>query len=90
MINVRPPINTPNICGLLSIDAARLAGGALCMQNEVGKGSFQELDQVAAVRPFCKFTVRATRASDIAAALRDAHKASMLPGYCILPGLAVH
>lgn len=29
-------------------------------QNELGKGSFQELDQVAATAPYCKYAGRAT------------------------------
>ena len=45
------------------------------VQDEIGKGSFQELDQLAAVRPFCKLTVQATSPDKIAAALKQVHQA---------------
>eukprot|EP00967_Tisochrysis_lutea_P136930 scaffold244908_cov25-Tisochrysis_lutea.AAC.1 len=31
------------------------------LQGELGKGAFQELDQVAALRPFCKYAASASR-----------------------------
>ena len=45
-------------------------------QSELGKGSFQELDQVAAVRPFTKYAGRAACARDIAPVLTAAVKAT--------------
>ena len=36
-----------------------------CDQRDVGKGDFQELDQIAAVKPFSKFSVKATSISEI-------------------------
>ena len=49
----------------------------MCAQSELGKGSFQELDQVAAVRPFTKYAGRAACARDIAPALTAAVKATV-------------
>ncbi|KAK9828489.1 hypothetical protein WJX72_000277 [[Myrmecia] bisecta] len=45
-------------------------------QGEVGKGAFQELDQVAAVRQFCKYAGRATSIRDIPAIITAAVKAA--------------
>ncbi|KAK1298800.1 2-hydroxyacyl-CoA lyase [Acorus calamus] len=36
-----------------------------CDQADAGRGDFQELDQVEAVKPFSKFSAKATRASEI-------------------------
>ena len=43
----------------------------------MGKGAFQELDQVAAVQRFTKYSGRAKRASDIPGIIRAAVKASL-------------
>ena len=43
----------------------------------MGKGAFQELDQVAAVQRFTKYTGRAKRASDISGIIRAAVQASV-------------
>ena len=47
------------------------------MQNEVGKGSFQELDQVAAVAPFVKYAGKARTAGDISAVVSSAAKVAV-------------
>ncbi len=46
-------------------------------QREVGHGSFQELDQVAAAAPYCKYAGRATRLVEIAQVVYDAVNASV-------------
>ena len=43
----------------------------------MGKGAFQELDQVAAVQRFTKYSGRAKRASDIPGVIRAAVRASV-------------
>ncbi|RMZ52179.1 hypothetical protein APUTEX25_001569 [Auxenochlorella protothecoides] len=45
-----------------------------CETGEVGKGSFQELDQVAAVRPYTKFAGQARAVGEIPAVLEAAFK----------------
>jgi thiamine pyrophosphate-dependent acetolactate synthase large subunit-like protein len=45
-------------------------------QGEIGKGSFQELNQVEAVRQFCKYAGRATSVRDIGPIITAAVKAS--------------
>jgi len=39
--------------------------GVLCLlaplQGDIGRGAFQELDQVKALHPFCKHAARASR-----------------------------
>jgi thiamine pyrophosphate-dependent acetolactate synthase large subunit-like protein len=52
--------------------AARYVGS----QGEIGKGSFQELNQVEAVRQFCKYAGRATSVRDIGPIITAAVKAS--------------
>ena len=58
--------------------------------EEVGKGSFQELDQLEAVCPFCKFTAKARAPGDIPALLqqalqaRTAHLLAKLAAYSAL------
>jgi 2-hydroxyacyl-CoA lyase 1 len=53
-----------------------LSGSAVTA--EVGRGgAFQELDQVSAAAPFCKFAARAAAPSDIPAALAAAIKAAV-------------
>jgi len=44
---------------------------------EAGRGGFQELDQVAAAAPFCKFAARAAAAADVVPALAAAIKAAV-------------
>lgn len=46
-------------------------------QREVGHGSFQELDQVAAAAPYCKFAGRATRLVEIAGVVQGAVAAAV-------------
>lgn len=57
-----------------------------CDQKDFGKGDFQELDQIAAVKPFAKFAAKATDISEIPrlvlAVLRRA--VSGRPGGCYL------
>ncbi|KFM25904.1 Putative peroxisomal-coenzyme A synthetase [Auxenochlorella protothecoides] len=48
-----------------------------CETGEVGKGSFQELDQVAAVRPYTKFAGQARAVGEIPAVLEAAFKAAV-------------
>ncbi|XP_061337364.1 2-hydroxyacyl-CoA lyase [Gastrolobium bilobum] len=36
-----------------------------CDQNDVGRGDFQELDQIEAVKPFSKFSIKATNITEI-------------------------
>uniref|UniRef100_A0A7C9D3D6 2-hydroxyacyl-CoA lyase n=1 Tax=Opuntia streptacantha TaxID=393608 RepID=A0A7C9D3D6_OPUST len=57
-----------------------------CDQGDVGKGDFQELDQIAAVKPFSKFSVKATSISEIPKSVFDAlaHAVSGRPGGCYL------
>ncbi len=57
------------------------------MQNEVGKGSFQELDQVAAVAPFVKYAGRARSVGEISAVITSAAQVS--PSSSILSGYRV-
>lgn len=49
------------------------------LQNELGKGSFQELDQIAAVRPFCKAALQARSSADIAPTLVRAYQVGRPP-----------
>lgn len=44
------------------------------MQSELGKGSFQELDQVSAVKQFTKFAGQAKSVKDIAQVINTAVK----------------
>ena len=44
------------------------------LQGEIGKGAFQELDQVAAVQQFCKYAGRANSLGEIAAVVTAAVK----------------
>ena len=50
----------------------------MALQNEIGKGAFQELDQVRAVEQFCKFAGQAKTASDIVPTITAALKVSPL------------
>lgn len=45
-----------------------------CLQAELGKGSFQELDQVAAVKQFTKYAEQAKTVKDIAGIIESAVK----------------
>ncbi|KAK1326849.1 2-hydroxyacyl-CoA lyase [Acorus calamus] len=57
-----------------------------CDQSDVGRGDFQELDQVEAVKPFSKFSAKATRASEIPRLVSEclAKTVSGRPGGCYL------
>ena len=46
-------------------------------QGEIGKGAFQELDQVAAVKPFTKYAGQAKSAAEIPAVLKAAVQAAV-------------
>ena len=46
------------------------------MQNELGKGAFQELDQVKAVQQFCKYAGQAASSRDIVPTVTAAVKVS--------------
>jgi thiamine pyrophosphate-dependent acetolactate synthase large subunit-like protein len=50
-----------------------------CEQGEVGKGAFQELDQVAAAGQHAKWAGRAQRAADIPRLLADAFQVGRPP-----------
>ena len=54
------------------------------LQAELGKGSFQELDQVAAVRRFTKFARQAKRTQDIAPIIEAAVKVHFAHCACLL------
>lgn len=47
-------------------------------QEEVGKGAFQELDQVAAARQLTKYAARATSAADVPRIVREAFEVCLL------------
>ncbi|GAU43883.1 hypothetical protein TSUD_399310 [Trifolium subterraneum] len=55
-------------------------------QNDVGRGDFQELDQIEAVKPFTKFAVKATHISQIPNCVAQVldHAVSGRPGGCYL------
>lgn len=57
-----------------------------CDQNDVGRGDFQELDQIEAVKPFSKFSVKVKHVSEIPDSVaRVLHWAkSGRPGGCYL------
>ncbi|XP_020098916.1 2-hydroxyacyl-CoA lyase-like [Ananas comosus] len=57
-----------------------------CDQADFGKGDFQELDQIAAVKPFVKLAVKAARVADIPPLVREvlAVAAAGRPGGCYL------
>ncbi|XP_039125955.1 2-hydroxyacyl-CoA lyase [Dioscorea cayenensis subsp. rotundata] len=57
-----------------------------CDQKDFGKGDFQELDQIAAVKPFVKFSAKATDISQIPCLVFEAlhHSISGRPGGCYL------
>ena len=44
------------------------------MQNELGKGSFQELDQVKVVKQFTKYAGQAKKVQDIVSVIESAVK----------------
>lgn len=48
-----------------------------CLQGELGKGSFQELDQVAAVKQFTKFAGQAKSVKDIVPTITKAVQVSL-------------
>ena len=49
----------------------------MLFQGEIGKGAFQELDQVAAVKPFTKYAGQAKSAAEIPAVLKAAVQAAV-------------
>ncbi|KAJ0989132.1 hypothetical protein J5N97_007488 [Dioscorea zingiberensis] len=57
-----------------------------CDQKDFGKGDFQELDQITAVKPFVKFSAKATDISQIPRLVFEAlhHSISGRPGGCYL------
>lgn len=57
-----------------------------CDQRDFGRGDFQELDQMAAVKPFSKFSVKATNIKLIPKSIFDVlhHAGSGRPGGCYL------
>lgn len=57
-----------------------------CDQNDVGRGDFQELDQIEAVKPFSKFSIKAKHVSEIPNAVAQVlhWSASGRPGGCYL------
>lgn len=57
-----------------------------CDQADFGRGDFQELDQIAAVKPFSKFSVKATNINQIPSAVFQAlqRAGSGRPGGCYL------
>ena len=57
-----------------------------CNQNDSGRGDFQELDQIEAVKPFTKFAVKATHISQIPNCVAQVldHAVSGRPGGCYL------
>ncbi|KAL4178676.1 hypothetical protein AMTRI_Chr13g116280 [Amborella trichopoda] len=65
-----------------------------CDQASAGKGDFQELDQLAATRPFTKFSGRATTIREIPAVVANALASSALgrpgPVYIDLPSDVLH
>ncbi|XP_071706489.1 2-hydroxyacyl-CoA lyase [Rutidosis leptorrhynchoides] len=57
-----------------------------CDQNDFGRGDFQELDQIAAVKPFVKFSVKVKNVTEIPNAVFTVidHAGSGRPGGCYL------
>ncbi|XP_010279424.1 PREDICTED: 2-hydroxyacyl-CoA lyase [Nelumbo nucifera] len=57
-----------------------------CDQKDFGRGDFQELDQIAAVKPFVKFAAKVTDISEIPTHVFDVitHAISGRPGGCYL------
>ncbi|KAK4759672.1 hypothetical protein SAY87_022803 [Trapa incisa] len=57
-----------------------------CDQEDFGRGDFQELDQIEAVKPFSKFSARATTISEIPSCVAQVidHALSGRPGGCYL------
>lgn len=57
-----------------------------CDQADFGKGDFQELDQIAAVKPFVKFSAKATDVRQIPGLVQEVvrHSLSGRPGGCYL------
>ncbi|KAF5836346.1 hypothetical protein DUNSADRAFT_6033 [Dunaliella salina] len=57
--------------------------------GELGKGAFQELDQVAALRPFCKYAASVPSVGDVGRVLAQALRATAMgrpgPAYVDLP-----
>lgn len=51
------------------------------LQNEVGKGAFQELDQCAAAAPYTRASVQAKCLEDIPLCIESACRAAMSHGY---------
>ena len=49
------------------------------LQNEVGKGAFQELDQLAAVQQYVKYAGQAASTADIPRVVAEAFQVGSLP-----------
>lgn len=60
----------------------------MSVQNEIGKGAFQELDQVRAVQQFCKYAGSASSAKDIVPTITAALKVT--PSPLALPPPPIH
>lgn len=62
---------------------------SLLFQGEIGKGAFQELNQVQAVKPFTKYAGQAKSAAEIPAVLKAAIQAAVSgrpgPSYVDIP-----
>eukprot|EP00877_Chromochloris_zofingiensis_P007714 jgi/Chrzof1/3196/Cz12g15140.t1 len=71
------------IHGIAGLSHAQINGWPLIMvsgsadQSEVGKGSFQECDQVSAVQQFCKYAGQALSPTDIPDVVAAAYKAAV-------------
>ena len=57
-----------------------------CDQSDAGRGDFQELDQIQAVKPFSKFSVKATKITEIPNCVAQVLNWALLgrPGGCYL------
>ena len=68
---------------------AQLLDNCGAWQGEIGKGAFQELNQVQAVKPFTKYAGQAKSAADIPAVLKAAVQAAVAgrpgPSYVDIP-----
>ena len=60
------------------------------MQNELGKGSFQELDQVAAVKQFTKYAGQAKTVKDITTVINSAVKVGCHPNQLLAKMIATN
>ncbi|KAI7903227.1 thiamine pyrophosphate enzyme, N-terminal TPP binding domain-containing protein [Cokeromyces recurvatus] len=60
-----------------------------CESDQVDKGAFQELDQVEATRPYCKYSARSTSIEQLPSTIEKAFRAALYgrpgPAYVDLP-----